>query len=542
MATRRLIEVDITDRGDGKVPSWDDATGQHVYINPATVAGSTPPTFVAAGAQANGTGDVTPALYTGHTLDDILVLAVQSNNQTAAAPAGWTRMGPAAGIGTAAAAGATRLTMFWKRHDGSETDPTVTDTGDHTLAFTFGIRGCPTSGDPFRNIGATRKVTASTTSTGSAGATPADNCMIVQLFATALDTGSAAFSSPTNATLSSVTERADVATTDGNGGGIGLITGVLATAGSFDATTATVSSTTDVGLAFCFLPSGFIDKGNHIDRQIFFTAGYADTWVKPSGAKQVDITAIGGAASGSAGRNAATAAGGGAGGGGGYQFISMGAGQLPSTLTVTAGAGGAATANVDGTASNAGAASTVNDGIRNVCTGAAGGAAGASSSGSGGNGGNGAGFSGATAQGVAAFGSQVAGGGTGGTTANPGNPNGDFGGGGGGGGGTTQAGASGGSTQFGGAGGGGGRANTNVGTGGASLRAQLAGGASASANGADSPYPEYGGSGGAGGTSASGAGGTGGWPGGGGGGGGSQSGAQGGGKGGDGDVVIVTLC
>lgn len=38
MADVRLIDVDITDRADGKVPLWDDATNTHVYGDPSSVA------------------------------------------------------------------------------------------------------------------------------------------------------------------------------------------------------------------------------------------------------------------------------------------------------------------------------------------------------------------------------------------------------------------------------------------------------------------------------------------------------------------------
>lgn len=533
----------IYQKADGLFYSKDDAGNETLMSSGLATSTTTPPTFVAAGASASGTGAVVPAIYAGAIADDIIVLVVQSDNQTATAPATYTQMGPEVGIGTAGAAGGTRLAAFWKRHTGTESDPTVADTGDHTIAFTFGIRGCPTSGDPFRNVGATRKTTASTTSTGSAGATPADNCLIVQLFATALDSASAAFSVPTNASLTSVTEQVDVATADGNGGGIGLITGLLATAGSFVATTATVTSTVDVGLCFYFLPAGFVNRGEHIDRQIFTTAGFADTWTKPSGAKRVKMVAIGGGASGSAGRNAATAAGGGGGGGGGYNMFELAAADLPATLTVTAGAGGAATAHVDGTASNVGAVSTVTLAGALICQGARGNAAGASGSGSGGLGGNGGGAGSATAAGVNSYALQPTGGGTGGTTAGDGGGGFDIAGGAGAGGGTSQAASSGGFSYRGGGGGGGGRSNTNVGSGGASvLGVGVAGGATAGAAGVTSGLYEFGGSGGAGGTSTAGTGGAGGWPGGGGGGGGSQSGAQGGGAGADGVVVITTWC
>ena len=146
-------------------PASHDAI-DHTGIPGVSSAALILPSVVAVGTSATGTGDITPGLPAGHTTNDILLLFVQSNNQAATAPAGYTKLGPSLGIGTAAAAGATRLTVFWKRDGGSETDPTVTDTGDHTLGQIMGIRGCPTSGDPFLNIGAVRKATASTTGTG----------------------------------------------------------------------------------------------------------------------------------------------------------------------------------------------------------------------------------------------------------------------------------------------------------------------------------------------------------------------------------------
>lgn len=520
-------------KADGLMYSKDDA-GAETLMSGGSVAA---PTFVAAGVSASGTGDITPGLPAGHTTNDILLLFVQSSNQTATAPAGWAQLGPAAGFGTAATALSTRGTIFWKRHDGSEVDPTVTDTVDHTLGQIVGIRGCVTTGDPFLCIGTTKpKLTASTTGTASAGATPWEQCLVVNAFFHGLDSATAVFSSWTNASLASITEAIDVATADGTGGGIGVAYGVLTNAGNFVATTVTETSTTDVSVTFIMLPAGITKRAGFIDRQVFLTPGFADTWTKPTGAMIVDMVAIGGGASGSAGRNAATAAGGGGGGGGATKGFRYGAGPLAATLTVTAGAGGAATAHVDGTASNAGNTSSVTGQL-----GAAGGAAaGVSATGSGGLGGNGGGAGTASAAGVETFGIQRPGGGTGGTTAGAGGSGQDNAGGAGAGGGTSQAASAGGSTGVAGAGGGGGRSNTNVGTGGYGAGLNI-GGASASAAGTDSAFPELGGGGGAGGTSASGTGGTGGWPGGGGGGGGSQSGAQGGGKGGDGVVVITTF-
>lgn len=528
---------------DGRLHLKDAAD---VVTDPAGSTSYSVPTVVSVGTSATGTGNVTPGLPAGHTTNDILLLFVQSNMQAATAPAGYAQLGPSAGIGIAAAAGAFLGTVFWKRDGGAEAAPTVTDTGDHTLAQMMAIRGCPTSGDPFLNIGATRKSTASTTGTASAGATPVDACMVINAFFHGLDSASAIFSSFTNADLSSVTEQIDVATADGNGGGIGVCTGTKSLSGSFAATTVTETSTTDTSVTFVMLPAGISSRAGFIDRQVFLAPGIADTWFKPTGARTVQMTLIGGGASGSAGRNAATAAGGGGGGGAAQQELNFPASVLPSSCTVTAGAGGAATANTDGAASTAGGGTLVAAGAVTYFAGG-GGAATASATGSGGTGGTGGGRGDTPAAGADASGLQRTGGGTGGTTAQAGGDSAGESGGAGAGGGTSQAASQGGYSQRGGGGGGGGRSNTNVGTGGGAgygsvgSGGQFPGGQTAGANGTDGNLI-FGGGGGAGGTSAAGPGGQGGWPGGGGGGGGSQSGAQRGGAGGDGVATITTYC
>lgn len=520
-----------------------DSGGTEVDLetNQVSAALSTP-TVVAVGTAANGTGDTTPGLPTGHTTNDILVLAVQSDNQDAAV-SGYARMGPAVGIGTAAAAGATRLTLFWKRDGGSEVAPTVTDPGDHSYSVIIAIRGCPTTGDPFLSVGQTRKTTASTTGTAYAGATPVDACLILNIFADALDSAAARYSSPTNASLASVTEQHDGGTTDGNGGGICIVTGSLAKAGSFVATTVTETSTVDVSSTFIMLPSGITSRAGFVDVQHFTTAGLADTRTRPTSSKRRHITAIGAGGSGGAGRFAATAAGGGGGGTG--MIAVLDDADQDATLTVTAGLAGAATANTDGTAGNDGTSSTVSDGVALFLSASFGSGGAGAATGSGGVGGNGGTSGAAAAAGTGTYTPQGAGGGAGGTTAaNGGDGFGSphSGGSGGAGGGTTQATSRGGRGSRAPGGGGGGRSNTNVGTGGQAMAGRLTGGATAGANGADSPNPEFGGSGAAGGTSAAGPGGIGGWPGGGGGGGGSQTGAQRGGAGADGVVTIIGYC
>lgn len=41
MTTKRIIDVDITARADGKIPGWDTAAGTHLYVAPGSYAEGT---------------------------------------------------------------------------------------------------------------------------------------------------------------------------------------------------------------------------------------------------------------------------------------------------------------------------------------------------------------------------------------------------------------------------------------------------------------------------------------------------------------------
>jgi hypothetical protein len=107
----------------------------------ATTAG----TYVAAGAGSHAdNAAVTPALYAGHTTGDLICVlgAIRSSGVgTVSITAGYTRL-PIFNT-------ADNVQLWVKVHDGSESDPTVTpaggSAGDTVSAFTFGLRGMPTT-------------------------------------------------------------------------------------------------------------------------------------------------------------------------------------------------------------------------------------------------------------------------------------------------------------------------------------------------------------------------------------------------------------
>lgn len=108
---------------------------------------TTAATFVAAGALSHAdNAAVTAALFTGHAANDLILLVgrVRSTSAaTLAAPAGYTRL-PIRGLATAS-----KIQVWAKVHDGSESDPTVTPTGgaagDTVSGVTVGFRNMPIS-------------------------------------------------------------------------------------------------------------------------------------------------------------------------------------------------------------------------------------------------------------------------------------------------------------------------------------------------------------------------------------------------------------
>lgn len=518
------------------------------------------PYIVSVGSEFSSTGVPTATLPSTHTTDDILVLVLQQSNEAnVTAPAGYQQLGPQNGIGAAATAGSTKLSIFWKRDAGAESAPTIPDTGDHTYGMMFAVRGCPTVGDPFTLGGNNWKFTTSQSGSGPSSITTIDGTLVVDIFAGSADIATAEGSSLANADLTSVTTQFDDGTTDGTGGFIYVASGVKSSAGAVRATTVTWANTSvDVCTRIHFLPS-YVTKNQNATRgaeiQIFIGSptDLDDLWVKPTGARKVFAQICDGGGSGSGGHTTGTAAAGGGGGGGGYDEAWYSADELASTITVHAGKGGAQ-ANFDA-AGNPGVVSEFDKGGRGPLTSTyriAGTAATAAITADGGNGGCGSGRGTAsppvsttrralTAQNAAcAFGAIGASGGSG-TTAPVGGSEGDWGGGGGESGADTDAAitsANNGNSMRGGGGGAGGRTNGNISGSGAGGGA---GGviSSQGASGNDSTHLPYGGSGGCGGGSGTAAGGVGGFPGGGGGGGGGVAGGTGG-RGGHGCVVVTT--
>jgi len=200
------------------------------------------PKWLGVGTIASGTGNVTPALPASMTVGERMVLIAESANQAIAAPSGWTEVtGSPQGTGTAAGTAATRLAVFTRVYQSGDAAPTITDPGDHCIARIHRFEAS-TVGESAGNTSS-----ASTSGTMPSITTTADDALIVLCASVATDVGTARFSNWTNAALSNLTERSDDATTQGNGGGLGLTTGEKVTAGATGTTSFTAATSTVQG-------------------------------------------------------------------------------------------------------------------------------------------------------------------------------------------------------------------------------------------------------------------------------------------------------
>jgi len=220
-----------------------------------TAGAGAAPAYVAAGAVSSSSSAITPALPSGIATNDILLLFLETANQAISISnqngGTWTAVtNSPQGTGTAGGTSATRLTVFWSRYNGSQGAPTTSDSGNHQLGRIIAIRGAVTSGNPWDVTAGGVESTSDTSGSIPGATTTVANTLVVAAIATSLPdaSGTANFSAWANGNLTSITERTDNTVTAGNGGGLGIVTGVKATAGAYGSTTVTAASSAVKGM------------------------------------------------------------------------------------------------------------------------------------------------------------------------------------------------------------------------------------------------------------------------------------------------------
>jgi hypothetical protein len=196
---------------------------------------------VGVGAATSGIGAVSPAYPAGYTAvaDDVAAIWCEcENTDTITAPASWaTIIDSVVSTGTP-----TKLTVMWSRLTAGQAAPTIADAGNHNVAQMIVLSGCITTGNPWDVFLNTTELVADTTVSCPAITTTAANCLVMAAFSTGQDVASTAGATGwANAALTGVTERMDVWTASGTGGGFSMMTGVKPAAGSVGNCTATLS-------------------------------------------------------------------------------------------------------------------------------------------------------------------------------------------------------------------------------------------------------------------------------------------------------------
>jgi len=206
------------------------------------------PVLSAVGRLAAGTEAIQPALPTGIEAGDILLLIAETANEVihiADANGGsWTPVaGTPQGTGSPGAPDATRLTAFWSRYNGTQGAPMLSDSGDHQMARILSFRGAVASGDPFDSAASGVEATAGTSANIPGATTRAANTLLVLAATGSLPNanGTANFSAWSNEDLVALKERSDESSDAGNGGSLGIATGILAEAGACENTRVTLA-------------------------------------------------------------------------------------------------------------------------------------------------------------------------------------------------------------------------------------------------------------------------------------------------------------
>jgi hypothetical protein len=225
----------------------------------SNIAASTIPELFSGGGIASGTGNVIVPLPPGVQENDVLWLISQTANQAVATPTDWAIVADSPqSSGSAGAAGAVRLSVFWRRWVPGMVPPTIVDPGDHVIAQIIATRGCAFSGNPW-DVTAGNAVTTTTAVSIPGDTTTVINCLILGLIAHATDTALAQGAGYVNASLANLIERGDFSAIDGVGGGLAYVTGEKATAGAYSATTATLATSSAQGrISIAIKPGGLL--------------------------------------------------------------------------------------------------------------------------------------------------------------------------------------------------------------------------------------------------------------------------------------------
>lgn len=238
-----------------------------------TIVGTPTTDLLAAGGWA-------PAHPAGIAANDILLWLGESvGGENFATPSGWAHVGPDGSLSSPVVQGVnTQLTVFWRRYDGTGSAPSVTGPADHGCSAMIAVRGCPTTGNPWNVGSVTTEAVSDTSAAWPTLTTTATDTLVFLILATSADIGTAQISAITGThSLTSVTERVDIATATGGGGVLICYTGIMAAAaniGNPTATLATAGFKSFITMAMANAPVTGVDMVTLKRRRKFYSGLY----------------------------------------------------------------------------------------------------------------------------------------------------------------------------------------------------------------------------------------------------------------------------
>ena len=201
------------------------------------------PTIRSVGTVASATGVATPGWPAGVVAGDLVIMFIETANQTVSV-SGWTEC-PSSPQGTGTTTLGTRLTAYYRTYSVVGDNRATSDSGNHQLAQIIAITaGTWNTSNPF-NTSAGAVDSSATTSVSIGGVTTTvDDCLLLYGVSGSLPdaNGTAEFTSWSNGSLSSVNEEIDNTRTSGNGGSLGVASGGLASLGASGAMTVTAAT------------------------------------------------------------------------------------------------------------------------------------------------------------------------------------------------------------------------------------------------------------------------------------------------------------
>jgi hypothetical protein len=205
------------------------------------------PQFLAAGPVVSDSRKLTVAWPAGHRARDLGLLIVETGaGDDTVTLTGWTHVVGSPLVDVSGGSGS-KFQLLWKQAvTDSEPQVSIPDGGDHGLACIAVFRGGPLGGLPFSAVATATKTSASTLATLPSVGVSVPNTLVLLLCSRPNDNNSTSvYGEPVNGSLTQLAKRLEGGSSQGNGGGFALFTGLMAAPGSVPATTVsqTVSTT-----------------------------------------------------------------------------------------------------------------------------------------------------------------------------------------------------------------------------------------------------------------------------------------------------------